>query len=153
MRTLIPLITLVVVLRVSSAEAQTWSDEQRDVWKVITAQWKALQSKDPKWLEFLHPKFVGWSSDAPAPDTPEAVGEWSRFHYETTTVLVQKLSPIAIVIHGDTAVAHYYFSEGRDHKDSGRKVAHGRFTDVLVRENGKWLFLAWHGGDKPETEE
>jgi hypothetical protein len=26
----------------------------------------------------------------------------------------------------------------------------GRYTDVLVKENGRWLFIAWAGGDDPE---
>jgi len=26
----------------------------------------------------------------------------------------------------------------------------GQYTDVLVKENGRWLFLAWAGGDNPK---
>jgi hypothetical protein len=26
----------------------------------------------------------------------------------------------------------------------------GRYTDVLVKEGGRWLFLAWSGGDDPK---
>ena len=28
----------------------------------------------------------------------------------------------------------------------------GHYTDVLVKGNGRWLFLAWEGGDDPEKE-
>jgi hypothetical protein len=27
---------------------------------------------------------------------------------------------------------------------------HGRYMDVLVKEGGRWLFLAWTGGDDPK---
>jgi hypothetical protein len=23
----------------------------------------------------------------------------------------------------------------------------GRYTDVLIKENGRWMFIAWTGGD------
>ena len=26
----------------------------------------------------------------------------------------------------------------------------GHYTDVLIKENGRWLFLAWGGAEDPE---
>ena len=26
----------------------------------------------------------------------------------------------------------------------------GHYTDILLREGGKWLFIAWEGGDDPK---
>jgi hypothetical protein len=31
-----------------------------------------------------------------------------------------------------------------------RETVTGHYTDVLIKENGRWLFLAWEGGDDPE---
>lgn len=132
-----------------AALAQSWTDEQREVWSVIEAQWKAEMAKDTTWARELHPKFSGWSSDAPSPDGPKDAEEWSRFHQASGTTLVQKLHPLRIIVHGNTAVAHYYYSEGREDSKKERKVVHGRYTDVLVKEDGKWRFIAWHGGEAP----
>jgi len=31
-------------------------------------------------------------------------------------------------------------------KDKQTSLTNGRFTDILVREDGSWKFLSWHGG-------
>jgi len=31
-----------------------------------------------------------------------------------------------------------------------RKTITGHYTDVLLKENGKWMFIAWAGGDDAE---
>jgi hypothetical protein len=46
--------------------------------------------------------------------------KWSRYGAESNTVLEQELFPISVT---------------------------GQYTDVLVKESGRWLFLAWAGGD------
>jgi ketosteroid isomerase-like protein len=52
-------------------------------------------------------------------------------------------------VHGNTAVAHYFYTEAAEDRKGERKTTHGRYTDVLVKENGTWQFLAWSGGDNP----
>jgi len=56
------------------------------------------------------------------------------------------LSPVGIVVEGSTAVAHYYFSQVTENKKGERKTIHGRYTDILILEDGKWLYIAWNGG-------
>jgi hypothetical protein len=36
-----------------------------------------------------------------------------------------------------------------DHKKERKQVT-GHYTDVLIKENGRWMFIAWEGGDDPE---
>jgi hypothetical protein len=48
--------------------AQTWSNEQLDVWKTIKAEWEAGKNKDSDRLNrVLHEKFMGWGNEDPAP--------------------------------------------------------------------------------------
>jgi hypothetical protein len=47
----------------------------------------------------------------------------------------------------DTAVAHYLYSNATENRDGETDVSNGRYTDVLVRIDGQWKFIAWHGGD------
>ena len=63
---------------------------------------------------------------------------WDSKHFE--------LHPLEILIHGDTAVAHYLYSNGGEDQDGKLKVVSGRFTDILVRTEDGWKFIAWHGG-------
>jgi hypothetical protein len=44
------------------------------------------------------------------------------------------------------AVAHYLYSNAGENAEGKTVVIHGRYTDVLVRIEGEWKFIAWHGG-------
>lgn len=33
-----------------------------------------------------------------------------------------------------------------------REMVTGRYTDVLVKEGGRWLFITWAGGDDPKKQ-
>jgi len=136
-----------------SAHAQSWAKEQLEVWSVVQAQWEATKAKDSEWTErFLHDDFVGWANDIPAPRTRSSVANWDRLDMEDSTTLLQELTPLAIVIHGNTAVAHYVYSQTTEDNDGKRKTAHGRYTDTLVKDGENWFFLAWHGGDDPDDD-
>jgi uncharacterized membrane protein len=45
------------------------------------------------------------------------------------------------------AVAHYLYTNAIENKEGETEVSNGRYTDVLVRVDGSWKFIAWHGGD------
>ena len=62
---------------------------------------------------------------------------------------MHELYPAGIVVVGSMAVAHYYYSTAAEDRDGKRKTTHGRYTDVLINQNGKWMFIAWRGGDDP----
>ena len=52
-----------------------------------------------------------------------------------------------MAVHGDVAVAHYLYTSANEDKDGAGETDNGRYTDVLVRGEDGWKFLAWHGGD------
>jgi ketosteroid isomerase-like protein len=63
------------------------------------------------------------------------------------------VSPAAIVVEGDTAVAHYYSSLGMEDEDGERETIHGRCTDILVADGTGWKFIAWRCGDEPDRDD
>lgn len=135
-------------------QAQTWSSEQLEVWDVIQAQWQAAMAEDATWPErFLHESFQGWSYENPAPRDKEATDRWTRYENENSTTLMQELHPIGIVVHGNTAVVHYFYSTANENRQGERETTHGRYTDVLVRDGDSWRFIAWHGGGDPEDDD
>ncbi|UCC85247.1 MAG: nuclear transport factor 2 family protein [Gemmatimonadota bacterium] len=134
--------------------AQNWSGDQLEVWAVIQAQWQAAMEKDATWPErFLHESFLGWGNENPAPRDKASTDKWTRYGMENSTTLMQELSPIGIVVHDNTAVAHYFYSTASENRKGERETTHGRYTDVLVRDRGTWRFLAWHGGDDPDNDD
>jgi len=61
--------------------------------------------------------------------------------------------PIVVTVVGTTAVAHYYYSTAAEDREGKRKTTHGRYTDVLVKNDGEWFFIAWRGGADPRFNE
>jgi hypothetical protein len=155
MRHLLSIIVILCGIGVAVAPAfgQTWSDKQLEVWNVIEAQWKASMEKDTTWPDkYLHEKLLAWSDERPMPRDKSSFHKWIRYEMENSTVLLQELYPVGIVVHGNTAVAHYFYSQASENRKGERKTVHGRYTDILVKENGTWQFLAWRGGDNPTND-
>jgi hypothetical protein len=154
MRRVAMLVLLIALGLPAAANAQDWSPEQTEVWDTVVAQWAATRAKDHTWPErTLHPSFLGWTDTYPMPRDKEGVKAWERYDSEGSQVHAQELNPVGIVVEGSTAVVHYYYSTAAEDRDGKHKTTHGRYTDVLVKHEGKWLFIAWHGGDDPRMNE
>jgi hypothetical protein len=140
-------LAVALLLQPWQASAQTWSPQQQEVWGVVQAQWQASMAKDTGWMErFLHRDFRGWTAGEPAPRDKESAGRWARYDMESGSTVVQDLVPTAIVVHGNTAVVHYHYSQARTDREGKHRTVHGRYTDTLVKEGNQWRFLAWNGG-------
>lgn len=130
-----------------TAYAQDTANDAADVILVIEEQWEAEQKGDDDWLDsMLLDKFSGWPKEAPAPRSKASTKMWDRFADDQGRMLEHELYFQNIVVHGDTAVAHYYYTSAYEDKDEKVEVSNGRYTDILVRTEAGWKFLAWHGG-------
>jgi ketosteroid isomerase-like protein len=144
-------LSLALVAFAGVASAQTWSPESQEVWRVEEQQWKMAAEKDLSWIDkMVHPNVSYWDTDQPAPQNKASLSRWSRYESTNTTVLEQELFPITVTITGNIAVAQYRYSIARENYKKERETVKGRYTDVLVKEGGRWLFLAWAGGDDPK---
>ena len=135
------------VASAQEAAAPPVSDDSA-VWSVIERAWQAERQGDTKWVdELLSADFVGWSNDTPAPRDKGSTRMWNNFASKQVDVVEYELYPLSIVVHGDMAVAHYLYSTATKPKGEPVEMSHGRYTDVLVRVDGGWKFISWHGGD------
>ncbi len=124
------------------------------VWSVIEEQWEASQRGDRRWVEqLLSADFSGWPRNAPAPRDKASTRMWNDFETKQSKGLAHELYPLSTVIHGNMAVAHYLYTNAVENKKGETEVSNGRFTDVLVRSNGEWKFITWHGGTTTRTTE
>lgn len=144
------LFALLMVVGTASAQQQVASD-QAAVWSVIEDQWERNERGDTKWIEeLLNADFVGWPNEAPAPRSKSSTRMWTDLSGKTTESLEHELYPLSIVVHGDMAIAHYLYTNAtRDKKGGEVRTSNGRYTDILVRDEGVWRFISWHGGDDP----
>lgn len=137
-------------LLAGAAHAQTWSPEQQEIWKLEEQQWKMAAAKDISWIDtMVHPNMRYWETGAPMPRDKVSLKHWARYDSESSTTLQQELFPISATITGNVAVVQYhYMVASEDHKKE-RKTVTGRYTDVLIKEDGRWQFIAWAGGENP----
>jgi len=130
------------------ATAQNSADDEADVILLIEEQWEAQQDGDDNWSDdMLVDSFSSWPTQAPAPRSKSSTQLWNRFADSQGRMIEHELYFQNIVVHGDVAVAHYFYTSAYENNDQEVKVTNGRYTDVLVRTEGGWKFLAWHGGD------
>jgi hypothetical protein len=130
------------------ALGQTWTAEQQEIWTLEEQQWQMAKDKDMTWIEkMVHPNISYWDVDQPGPQNRASLARWSRYSSSALTALEQELFPISVTITGNLAVAQYRYTQVRENYKKERETATGRYTDVLIKEGGRWLFIAWAGGD------
>jgi hypothetical protein len=57
-----------------------------------------------------------------------------------------------VTITGNVAVAQYRYRVVSENYKKERETVTGRWTDVFIKEGGRWLFIAWAGGDDPKKQ-
>lgn len=138
----------ILLLASGAAVPQDSVDEQAAVWSAVEAIWAAEERGDDDWVEkMLSADFMGWPNNSPAPRSKSSVRMWNRFTSEQASGITHELYPLSIVVHGDMAIVHYLYTNAVQTKDKKTNVSSGRFTDILVRDDGAWKFISWHGGN------
>ena len=136
------------LISAGTAIAQDAADDEADVILTIETQWAAEQEGDKNWIDDrLVREFSGWPKNAPAPRTKSSTKMWDRFSDSQGETIEHELYFQNIIVRGDVAVAHYFYTSAYKDSDDEVEVSNGRYTDVLVRTEDGWKFLAWHGGD------
>jgi ketosteroid isomerase-like protein len=100
----------------------------------------------------VHPNLTFWGTNQPMPRNRASLSRWEKYDlaYNNNTVLEQELLPISVTITGNVAVAHYRYQEATENYKKERETVTGRYTDVFIKEGGRWLFITWVGGDDPK---
>ncbi len=131
--------------------AQTWNADQQEVLKLEDQQWKMSMEKDASWIDkMVHRNLSYWDTDQVAPQNKASLARWNRYNNTNGTVLEQELFPISVTITGNIAVVQYRYTVARENAKKERETVSGRYTDVLVKDGGKWMFIAWAGGEDPK---
>ena len=146
------LTSLALAAFVSVAAAETWTAEQKEIWSFEEQQWKMAAAKDLSWIEtMVHPSISYWETTQPMPRNKASLARWSKYDSTNSTVLEQELFPISATITGNIAVVHYRYQIARENYKKERETVTGRYTDILIKDNGRWQFLSWSGGDDPKN--
>lgn len=135
------------VFFLTTAIAQETGDDAADVLLTIGEQWEAQQKGDDKWPErMLADNFMGWGKTSPAPRSKSSTINWNRFDEKLGHMIQHELYPLSVTVHENVAIAHYLYTSAFQGKDDDIEMRNGRYTDVLIRTEDGWKFIAWHGG-------
>jgi ketosteroid isomerase-like protein len=127
--------------------AQEWSAAQKEVWKTIESYTQADVDRDTdKFKAYIHPDYLGWWNREPVPSTKTEADKFLEHDHKTTKVLVYTIKPVGIKVHGDFAFAHYHWQRLVKDAEGKETLKRGRWTDILMKEDGKWLLVGDHGG-------
>ena len=126
--------------------AQDLSEAQKGVWSTVEGLWSAWQKQDVgAVMAYIHPDYSSWSYGEAAPSGFSRADAEAAF--KARSVVTYNLTPLTIKVYGDFAFVHYLYSAVNRTKNDGHETkVDGRFTDIFIRQNGRWLFVGDHGG-------
>ena len=128
------------------ALGQELSAEQQEVWQFIENCQDAIAAEDEEAFDCFHDEFIGWFYPDLLPRTAEAQRSFMAIQFDTTEIPAAHVTPIAVQVYGDFAIAHYFVRYVIRSQDGSDAEARDRYTDVLIKENGNWKWISDHGG-------
>lgn len=135
---------LCTFLFVTSALAQEWTKDQLELWSRIEATWEKWESGDfDGTLAFFHEGYIGWNSEYPMPSDKAKIAKTWGMMKDDFQVMFVDLEPVRIVVVGNAAVAHYYFSFYASFMGKEESIK-GKNSEFYVKEGGKWMLLGDH---------
>ena len=131
----------------SNTKAQQWTAEQKDVWAGVQKYWE-INNDDPLAdLKYFDDSYLGWSYENEAPGTREGVVKSKKYFSTKGKQQFNILIPARIWVNGDFAFVHYYYTMVSESNDGKSETERGRWTDILMKKNGKWMLVGDHGGE------
>jgi ketosteroid isomerase-like protein len=98
-------------------------------------------------LNYFDDTYQGWSYDNETPgnrnDAVKSLGYW----FSKGKVQYYIIKPSRIWVNGDFAYAHYYYTQVAEGPDGKPNTERGRWTDILMKKDGKWMLVGDHGGE------
>ena len=128
--------------------AQSWTADQNDVWKGVEAYWAVSTSDNPAdFLNNFDDSYCGWSYENGAPSVKADVETSLKYWLTKGKVAYYTITPAKIWVNGNFAFVHYYYTQVSEGKDGKPITERGRWTDILMKKDGKWLLVGDHGGE------
>ncbi|MGD9486434.1 MAG: DUF4440 domain-containing protein [Calditrichaceae bacterium] len=137
-----------ILIDSAPVRAQEWSAAQKEVWKNVETYWQMSAKRDlPGFLSYFHNDYSGWYNKSAMPSGKASLEKWVAPSFATSKIITYDIHPLAIKIFGNVAFVHYYYMEMSEDKEGKRKSEQGRWTDILMKQNARWVLIGDHGGD------
>lgn len=136
---------LIAFLGTSTLVAQEWTKEQKEVWTTVKVFWDNWKAKDlDAAFASVHEKYLGWNDAMPLPTSKKKWHNTMARYKDFTSNFDFDIEPARIIVHGDAAVVHYYYSFSfiYEHDEKKKNISYsGKWTEFFVKEGGKWLLF------------
>jgi hypothetical protein len=128
---------------------EKWTAEQKEVLAYEQKLWSLTKPEQmEEALAMYHPNYIGWNYSRPMPSAIQR--QWWDYGYKAYETIVWDITPLAIQVYGNFAFIDYYYRiMNHDKLKNEDKAENGRWTDILMKENGKWRLIGDHGGEGP----
>ncbi len=128
---------------------QQWSPAEQEVWDSVESYWQCFANGDAEcFLAYLHDDFSGWTNTHALPRDKEDMSQYLPLGFEVSETLLHDVDPVAVKVHGDVAIVHYYYSRTFADGSGTRHTDTGRWTDILLKQGDRWVMVADHGGSE-----
>jgi ketosteroid isomerase-like protein len=132
------------------APAQTWSPAEKELIQGLDDCYAAYKAEN---LEALlacsHEDSVVFRYGMPGTSSKADTRKNLPLFWANEDMVEYWINPLAIRIIGDVAIIHYYFYELVRDKEGKETFRRYRWTDIMVKQDGKWVWIADHGGEDP----
>ncbi len=136
---------LIAFLAATSLTAQEWTKEQLEVWKVSQTLWEKWKANDFEGtFANIHDSYQGWNNENPLPMSKMKWMDEVKPYMDMMSDMTYSTEPARIVVVGDAAVIHYYFSYSfMISKDDKKKWISnkGKWSEFYVKEKGQWMMI------------
>jgi hypothetical protein len=162
---LIAFILLISLLSATRLNAQQLNSSQHEVWQAVEGRWQAWQAGNlEKMITLYHPRFHAWNRVSGRLDGHQALLDRWKTALKSESILDVKLDPIAIEVYGKFASVFYISHEtvkqiaATSDQQTGSaqtiepSIITIRWSDYLVKENGRWLFVGYNGVPCPQPD-
>jgi ketosteroid isomerase-like protein len=144
---------LFVLLFATNLSAQQWSDAQKDVWAGVEKYWEAGMAADPTdFLSFFDDTYTGWSYQSETPGTKKSLTKVMTYWMKKGQTKLYVITPSKIWVNGDFAYVHYYYYMVNESSEGKPMPESGRWTDILMKKDGRWMLVGDHGGEIEEDD-
>jgi ketosteroid isomerase-like protein len=141
------ILILLFLLYPVNLNAQQWTAEQKDVWKAVETYNDIAAKGDVEgFLSYFDDSYIGWDNESEVPHTKADIQKFVNYWMKKGKVVVFTITPARIWVNGNFAYVHYYYTQVYEDKDGKPFTERGRWTDILMKKDGKWVMIGDHGG-------
>ncbi len=143
MSALVAAVVVALLFAPAPVPAQQWSAEQQEVWDFELS----CQVSKEAVLDCFHEDYVAWADGSLGVPTNKAdqVVLAGRAWDENERVFLH-MKPVEINVRGNLAIVLVIYHWTDRNRETGEVITRSmRWTDVCLKENGRWFWIADHG--------